>query len=144
MDYRKYFLKNILASSKKIPRLETTRIKMSLVSFTFNTVKMQVVTVDGKEWVKAKEIYTALKYKKDTSDVIRGHCGAENITHRYQLSGSPTAEEPVNWLKDSQKYDLYTSEGGLYELLFSSQQPLAKAFREHCCNESCFSIVGKS
>ena len=42
--------------------------------------------------------------------------------------------KPVDWPKDSQKYDIYTNEEGMYELLFSSQQPKAKDFRRHCCN----------
>ena len=33
----------------------------------------------------------------------------------------------------TQKYDLYINEEGTYELLFSSQQLLVKAFRKHCC-----------
>ena len=41
---------------------------------------------------------------------------------------------PINWPKDSQKYDIYTNEEGMYELLFSSQQPKAKDFRRHCLN----------
>ena len=32
------------------------------------------------------------------------------------------------------QYDIYTNEEGMYELLFSSQQPKQKAFRRHCCN----------
>ena len=42
--------------------------------------------------------------------------------------------KPVDWPKDSQKYDIYTNEEGMYELLFSSQQPKAKDLRRHCCN----------
>ena len=42
--------------------------------------------------------------------------------------------KPVNWPKDSQKYDIYINDEGMYELLFSSQQPKAKEFRRHCCN----------
>ena len=41
---------------------------------------------------------------------------------------------PINWPKDWQKYDIYTNEEGVYELLFSSQQPMAKDFRRHCWN----------
>ena len=40
----------------------------------------------------------------------------------------------VNWPRDSQKLDLYINEEGMYELLFSSQQPKAKDFRRHCYN----------
>ena len=46
----------------------------------------------------------------------------------------PTVGTTVNWPRDSQKLDLYISEEGIYELLFSSQQPKAKDFRRHCCN----------
>ena len=42
--------------------------------------------------------------------------------------------KPVDWPKDSQKYDIYTNEEVMYELLFSSQQPKAKDLRRHCCN----------
>ena len=31
-------------------------------------------------------------------------------------------------------YDIYANEEGMYELLFSSQQPEAKDFRRNCCN----------
>ena len=41
---------------------------------------------------------------------------------------------PINWPKDSQKYDIYINEEGMYELLFSSQQPKAKDFRRRCCS----------
>ena len=51
-----------------------------------------------------------------------------------KLVGAPTVLHPVNLPLDSQKYDLYISEEGLYNLVFSSQQPLAKSFRKHCCN----------
>ena len=40
----------------------------------------------------------------------------------------------MDWLKDSQKYDIYINEEGMYELLFSSQQPKAKGLRRQCCN----------
>ena len=36
--------------------------------------------------------------------------------------------------KISQKYDIYFDEEGMYELLFSSQQPTSKDFRRHCGN----------
>ena len=41
---------------------------------------------------------------------------------------------PINWPKDSQKYDIYTNEEGMYEIVFSSQQPKAKDVTKHCCN----------
>ena len=39
---------------------------------------------------------------------------------------------PINCPKDSEKYDIYTNEKGMYEL--SSQQLKAKEFRRGCCN----------
>ena len=41
-----------------------------VVPFTFNAVRLHVVTVDGNEWCGGKEVCKALEYKKDTSDVI--------------------------------------------------------------------------
>ena len=50
------------------------------------------------------------------------------------MSSVHAACTPINWPKDSQKYDIYTNEEGMYELLFSSQQPKAKNFKRHCYN----------
>ena len=50
------------------------------------------------------------------------------------MSSVPTAGTPVDWPKDSQKFDIYINEEGMYELLFSSQQTKAKDFRRHCFN----------
>ena len=50
------------------------------------------------------------------------------------MSGFTAAGKPVDWPKDLQKYDIYTNEEGMYELLFSSQQPKVKNFRKHCFN----------
>ena len=40
----------------------------------------------------------------------------------------------MDWPKDSQKYNIYISEEGMYQIVFSSQQPKTKNFRRHCCN----------
>ena len=50
------------------------------------------------------------------------------------MAAIPTVGTTVNWPRDSQKLDLYINEEGMYELLFSSQQPKAKDFRRHCYN----------
>ena len=42
------------------------------------------------------------------------------------MSGVPTVIKPVDWPKDSQKFAIYINEEGVYELLFSSQQPKTK------------------
>ena len=45
-----------------------------------------------------------------------------------------TAAHSLKWPKTSQLDNYYINEEGMYELLFSSQQPKAKDFRRHCCN----------
>ena len=66
--------------------------------------------------------------------VIKDHCSGENSTHKYN-SVVGQLQCPVQLVSDSQKYDLYINEEGLYELVFSSQQLLGKEFSaKHCCN----------
>ena len=50
------------------------------------------------------------------------------------MTGLVSELKPVDWLKDLQKYDIYINEEGMYEIVFSSQQPKAKDFRRYCCN----------
>ena len=40
----------------------------------------------------------------------------------------------LEWPPDSRKDEYYLNEEGMYELLFSSQQPLVKKLRKHYCN----------
>ena len=107
----------------------------SVMPFAFNAVELKVVTVNGKHWTRAKEVCRALEYNKKTAHVIRAHCTRENYAQMYDLTSVPTAGTLVSWPKDSQKYDLYINEEGMYEMLFGSQQQKAKAFRKYCCNE---------
>ena len=107
----------------------------SVMPFAFNAVELYVVTVNGKHWTRVKEVCKALEYNKKTAHVIRAHCTRENYAQKYDLTSVPTAGTPVNWPMDSQKYDLYIIEEGMYEVLFGSQQQKAKAFRKYCCNE---------
>ena len=75
-----------------------------------------------------------LPRQKSKAHVIKAHVSPENFTQKYQMRSVPAARTPINWPKDSQKYDIYTNEEGMHELLFSSQQPKAKDFRRHCFN----------
>ena len=50
------------------------------------------------------------------------------------MSSVHAACAPIIWPKDSQNYDIYINEEGMYEIVFSSQQSKAKDFRRHCCN----------
>ena len=70
-----------------------------------------------------------------TVNILKACVRPENITQKYQMTSVRVACTPINWPKDSQKYDIYSNEEGMYELLFSSQQPKAKDFRRHCSNE---------
>ena len=106
----------------------------SAMVFAFNAVEMYVVTINEKPWTRSREVCKALRYKKATRRVFRHHCVKENIQHKHQLGVVLTAGATVNWPRNSQKLDLYINEDGMYELLFSSQQPKAKDFRRHCCN----------
>ena len=110
--------------------------KVIMREMSFNSIKLFTVTINGKHWTRAKEICKALEYKKTTKtgDVIRSNCSCENITNKYQLSGLVFETTPVLWPADSQKYDLYINEQGMYELAFTSQQKEAKEFRKYCFN----------
>ena len=102
--------------------------------FSFNAVELCVVTINEKPWTRAREVCRALEYNKKTADIVKAFCSRENYVQKYQISGFTTTGKSLDWSKDSQKYDVYTYEEGMYELLFSSQQPRAKDFRRHCCN----------
>ena len=105
------------------------------MSFSFNAVKLCVVTINEKPWTRAKEACMALEYKKGrTRDVLKKHVSIENKQHNYELEGRAATARPLKWPKQSQPDDYYISEEGIYELLFSSQQPKAKDFRKHCFN----------
>ena len=106
------------------------------VPLKFDNVQLFSVTIDEKVWTRAKEVVKkALSYEKKTADVIKDHCSSENYAHKYQLSKFPVAGNFINWPSDSRKDDYYIDEEGMYELIFKSQQPKAKAFRKYCCNE---------
>ena len=115
--------------------LKELKIKMSSVMlFVFNAVELCVVTINEKPWTHAREVCKALRYEKKTANIVKNDFSKENCTQKYQMSSAPAAGTLVHWTKDSQRNDYYFSEEGMYELLFSSQQPKAKDFRKHCSN----------
>ena len=113
-------------------------IKMpSVMPFSFNAVELCVVTINEKPWTRAREVRRSLEYDAKTSktaNIIKVHVIPENYAQKYQMSSVHAACTPINWPKDSQIYDTYITEEGMYELLLSSQQPKAKNFRRHCFN----------
>ena len=104
----------------------------ALVPFTFNSIKLFTVTINGKHC--AVEVCKALEYKRKGKDVIREHVSIENKQHRYELQRGSESEPPFDWPRNSQTEEYYISEEGLFELLFTSQQPKAKDFRKYCFN----------
>ena len=102
--------------------------------FSFNAVELCVVTINEKLCTRAREVRRALEYNKKTADIVKAFCSRETYAQKYQMSGLTAAGKSVDWPKDSQKYDIYINEEGMYEIVFSSQQPKAKDFRRHCCN----------
>ena len=108
---------------------------MSLVPFAFNAVELKVVTVNGKHWTRAKEVCKALEYQRQTKNILRGYVSIENKRYRFELQGGSVTHHPLEWPKNSQPDEYYLNEEGLYELVFSSQQPLAT---ENTVVMSCF------
>ena len=90
--------------------------------------------INKKPWTYAREIRRALEYGKATKtvDVAKQLCSKGKYAHKWQLTGFVPETKPVDWPKDSEKYDIYINEEGMYELLFSSQQRKAKDFKRHC------------
>ena len=104
--------------------------------FTFNAVELCVVTINEKPWTSTREMCKVLEYGKATkaADAVKHLCSKTNYAHKWQLTGLLSETKLVDWLKDLQKYDIYINEEGMYEIVFSSQQPKAKDFRKQCCN----------
>ena len=108
----------------------------SLLPFSFNNTVLFNVLVDGKTWTRAKEVCEALEYQKGKSrDILRKHVGAENKQHKFSLEGCHDLGHPLEWPKNSQPSEYYINEEGLYELVFTSQQPKAKEFLKFCFND---------
>ena len=100
----------------------------SAMPFTFNAVDLCVVTIDEKPWTLAREVCRALEYSTATkaADVVRHLCSKTNYAHKWQLTRLVSKTKPVEWSIDSQKYYICTDEEGMYEIVFSSQQPKKK------------------
>ena len=61
----------------------------SVMPFAFNAVELYVVTVNGKPWIRAKEVCKALEYGENakSKDVLKKHVSIENKQHQYQRVG---------------------------------------------------------
>ena len=120
---------------KNFLTLKEVQIKMSSVMpFSFNAVELCVVIINEKPLTRAREVCRALEYNKKTTDIVKAFCSKENYARKYQMNRVTAAGKPLDWPIDSQKYDIYTNEEGMYEIVFSNQHPKAKDFRRHYCN----------
>ena len=72
----------------------------------------------------AREVYRALEYGKaiKATDLVRHLCSRENYAHKWQFVSET---KPMDWPKDSQKYDIYTDEEG--EVRTGIWEPRAKS-----------------
>ena len=102
--------------------------------FTFKNVELKVVTINGKPCARVKEVCKALEYSRSIKHVIKDHSSRENYAHNYDLTKWSAADHLLNWPSDSRKDHYCLIEEGMYELLFSGQQPLAKKLRKRFCN----------
>ena len=99
--------------------------------FSFNAVKLCVVTINEKPWTHTREVCKALEYNQKIAHVIKAHVSPENYAHKYQLSEFVSEMNFMDWPKDSRKDDYYVNEERMIEVLVSSQQPLAKELAEY-------------
>ena len=49
--------------------------------FSFNAVKLYVVTINGKPWTRSREMCKALEYDAKTANIVKNHCSKENYAH---------------------------------------------------------------
>ena len=95
------------------------------------------MTSNEKPWARAREMSRVLGYNKKTANVVKNHCSKENYAKKYQTSSVLTAATRVNWPKDSQKFDIYINEEGMYELVFfqvnSQRQKTLEGTAAMCC-----------
>ena len=97
------------------------------MQFPFNAVGLSVVTINGKPWRRGREVCRALEYQEVRArDVLKKHVSIENKQHKQEFEWRTVAVPPLEWLKNSQTDEYYINEEGMYEPLFSSQQPKAK------------------
>ena len=93
----------------------------ALVPFTFNSIKLFTVTINGKHWIRAVEVCKALEYKRKRKDVIREHVSIENKQHRYELQG--ITDSSLVWPKNSKPEEYFLNEEGIHELVLKSKMP---------------------
>ena len=79
------------------------------MSFAFNAVELNVVTVNGMPWTRAKEVCKALEYGENTKqkDVLKKHVSIKNKRHMRELKEVVSPNTLLKWPKNSQPYEYY-------------------------------------
>ena len=74
----------------------------SVMPFTFNAVKLCVVTINDKPWTCTKRVCRALEYGKVTksADVVKNLCSKENYAYKCRLIGFVPETKSINLPKD--------------------------------------------
>jgi prophage antirepressor-like protein len=99
--------------------------------FKYNSKSIRVIGTPDKPWFCGKDICGVLVYEKER-DAITLHVDQENITSLKDLTAR---------ISGGRKYTasdlrmLYINEPGLYELIFKSNKPMAKAFNKWVISE---------
>ena len=113
--------------------------KMSVQVFESEVLNANLTTVvsnDGEVYFKAKEVATALGYEKPGNAIDR-HVWSKNksewcVIKGSLIQGSFGEKTP---LPGFQPYTLFLTEPGVYQLIFSSKLPSAKAFQDWVFSE---------
>ena len=66
-----------------------------VMAFSFNAVKLCIVTINEKLWARASEGCMALEYNKKIADIVKAFCSKENYAQKYQMISATAVGKPV-------------------------------------------------
>ena len=116
----------------------------SVMPFAFNAEELCVVTINEKPWTRAREVCKAVRYEKKTANIVKSYYSKENYNQKYQMSSVPAAGTPVDWPKDSQKFEIFTSmKKGCISCYFQANSQRQK-HSESIVAMCCFLMFGNS
>lgn len=90
--------------------------KEDIKTFKFNNMELRIITVNNEAWFIAKDVSDILEYR-DPSTATRNLESNEKLLHTLHVAGQSRKTTLIN-------------ESGLYELIFGSRKPEAKAFKK--------------
>jgi prophage antirepressor-like protein len=103
---------------------------MSLISKTFNDVRINIIKDGDEVWFKAKSVAEILGYT-NPQKAIRDHIEVEDRKKLSEIQRG-TNRSP---LKGDAKSAIYINESGLYALIFGSRIESAKEFKQWVTKE---------